>query len=175
MAESRAEQVAEAVRAQLATIVADGGTNYWYAPTAPNGRCVRAVLLDSKLLDPSLDVIYVISPDRQEEAPRTNGPNGIVRNTSFLTLTLLKRYEVATENAFETSAPTRMTLQERMLRDVRKKLRADVKLTIGGIDGVSTYVALPDTEVGPEETYIPGWACVFARCVVTSHYVQDTP
>jgi hypothetical protein len=171
MPESRAEQIAMAVAAQLRTIVGDGGTNYWYTPS----RVVRVVTLDQTVLDTSMDVVYAISADRQEEQPRTNGPNGIIRNTSYLTLTLLKRYAPSTENPFKAVAPTRLTLQERMLRDVRKKLRADVKLTIGGLDGVSTYVALPDAELEPESTFIDGWACAFARCVVTSHYVMDTP
>ncbi len=177
MAESRAEQVAEALRAQLATIEGDGGNAYWYTPD----RVIRTHVVDARVLDTSLDVIYVVSPEREEESPRTNGPNGIVRNTSFLTLTLLKRFTPDTENQLQRpetpdpSDPARATLQARMLRDVRKKLRSDVKLALGGADGVSTYVALPDTELGPEETYIEGWACVFARAVVTHHYVQDTP
>lgn len=166
MGESRPEQIAAAIVTSLETIVGDGGASWWFTPVVKRTHAVEMASLD-----PTLDVLYLVSPDRKEESRRTNAGIGcIVRGRAFLTLTLLKRFTPATENPIEAEAPIRWTLQERLEQDVRKKLREDPKL-----GGISTDLDLTDSEEGPEETFLEGWALAFMRLQVTYHYAQETP
>ena len=74
MAESFLERAAEGVKASLAAIVSDGGANYWYTPDrvlrAPEfyGGCLPA--------DPTLSVIYTVSPGRVAFTIATAGVAG---------------------------------------------------------------------------------------------------
>ena len=170
MAEPRPEQIAAAIRTKLEEISGDGGATYWYTPD----RVIRSHAVTDRLLDGSLQTLYVVTPDRKDENRRTNGgPGCIVRGIAFLTLTLLHRFTPPTENALVVTPadePIRWTIQERMEGDVRKKLREDPKL-----GGISTDLDLTASEEGADETFIEGWALAFVRLQVTYHYVQETP
>jgi hypothetical protein len=167
MPEARPEQIADAVVAKLAAIVGDGGETYWFTP----GAVVRAHVVASSMLNPAIDPLYVVTPDRKEEARRSSlGRGGIIRGRAFLTLTLLKRHAVASEAPLTAETPTRWTLEERMQRDVRKALREDPHL-----GGVSSGIDLVESEDGNQDTELAGYAMTFLRLMVIYHYAHETP
>lgn len=175
MSESRPDQIADAIVSTLAAIVGDNGTNYHYTP----GAVVRSHVVTVDMLDPGIDPLYVLTPDRKEERPRSSlGVGGIIRGRAFWTLTLLKVHRPASEkppmNSPEVPTPvdgeTRWTKEERMQRDVKKALRADPHL-----GGLSSYVDVAESEDGNQDTEVAGWAVTFVRLAVTYHYRHEVP
>lgn len=161
MAESKHEQVILALKAALEGIVADGGVSYWYSPD----RVLRWPVCDAKCQDASLDTIYVLSQsDVDDEQADSCSARALVR----VDLTVIHKYE-GIENPFLQADPIRETVQSRLERDVKKKVRADT--TLGGL---ALDVRIPVTTYGPE-TYWQGWAGVIMRLEIKYHYPKATP
>src|SRR5688500_9403061 len=93
---------------------------------------MRADIVSAAVVNAGLKTIYMLTRDHKEEKRASNdGPGCIIDARAFYMLTLLTKYEAVTENPINPPGVLRDTLQERMERDVRLKLRADPRL--GGI------------------------------------------
>lgn len=154
------------MQAALASIVGDGGASYHYTPDA----VLRAVGFSKLCLDGSLDTIYVLSPqDVAVERRDICSDRALMR----VYLTAIHKYDKGVENPFEqkkNAEELRWTVQTRLDRDIRKRLRVDEQL-----GGVSLEVSIPLTTYAPEETFLEGWACVFAVLEIKYQYQKVTP
>jgi hypothetical protein len=166
--ESKHEQIEEAIKSRLASIVGDSGVNWWFTPD----RVIRYPAFTEQCLDTSLTTVYVLSPDEEEDAEASTGTaatGGGIRAQARLDLVLATRYQ-GSEHPFQAEAPLRATLQNRMARDVKKKLREDI--TLGG--GLARNLDFILTDRGAE-THHPGWAIVAMRLLVTYWYQALVP
>lgn len=159
--ESRHEQIAAALKATLAAIVADGA-NYWYTPT----QVQRTVIFEDAWLDSSLDYIILIRPgeERHVEAG-TRTVDGYME----IFLLVLKRFTPATENPYTEDAPTRWTVVDRCTRDILKKLLVDVSL------GDLAINLFGEGCIVDRERFIEGWAVQETRFSIYYHYRMDAP
>jgi hypothetical protein len=143
---SSAQTVAEALRSQLAAIVA--GVDYVYTPTAVK---VVSFWPDAKALDPSLEVIYLVRPGLLDHKPMTGCS---VDERAEMFVLCAARFTEATENPF--------------LSDVCAKVRSDVRLGLPSLvldswgEGISMDF----------DRYEPGWALVELRLTVRYVYGQ---
>ena len=159
--ESIAEQLDEAIIACLLGIVE--GDDFWLTPS----QVIRRHEANHECLDDSLDTIYVLSPDRQED---TEEAVRQVEGRLFMTLTLMHRFDPASEEPFSMSKPHRWTWQERMLRDVRKAILADVSF-----GGLAINTELTEADLSAESTFAERWAIVLVRLMVTYRYRYSAP
>lgn len=172
MAEPRSEQILEALKAQLQGIVGDGGSTFWWTPTA----VVRGDF-DDDVLDASLGseaeppVIYLLSLDDQLDEDETFQAT---RCELHVDLLVARRFTPATENPHEVEVlaatdPTmrRQTVQNRLVADAKRALRGNFKLTsVAAPEGLSLHIRIPLTEKGAQDTYTVGWAIAFLRLEV---------
>lgn len=166
MAESKGELAVAQLVDYLNEIEGDGGATYWLTPVA-----VRADQVDLRLLDSSVEAVYAVTPEGTEEQRATNdGAGCIYRIRASFILTLLARLNQSTDDPFHADPPVRQTVQERMLADVRRKLRADPSL-----GGNSMDLVIADTEKNTRDTTIEAgaWALAFMRVVVTYHETKQ--
>ena len=172
MAEPRSEQILEALKAQLQAILSDGGTTYWYTPTA----VVRGDF-DDDVLDASLGteatpaVVYLLSLDDELDEDETFQAT---RCEMHVDLLVARRFTPANENPHlvEVAAATdpamrRQTVQNRLAADAKRALRGNFKLTsLAAPEGLSLHIRIPLTEKGAQDTFTPGWAIAFLRLEV---------
>jgi hypothetical protein len=166
VAESIHEQVIAALKTHLEGIVGDAGATYWYTPD----RVLRPAAFHGACLDSSLTTIYSVSPVRVEEKP----VNISIGMEAILTvdLAVATRF-TGVDNPFQQEAPIRWTVQTRLERDAKKRLRANYNL-LGG-SGAHRFTAIPVTDYAPDLTYLEGWACVFLRVQLRYTYPDTTP
>jgi hypothetical protein len=168
VAESVHEQVLAALQAHLAGIVGDGGATYWYTPD----RVLRPAAFHGACLDPSLTTIYSLSPVRVEDKP----VNISIGMEAVLTvdLAVATRFTPdAGENPLQQTEPFRWTIQSRLERDAKKRLRSNYNLL--GVSGAHRFTAVPVTDYAPDLTYLEGWALVFLRVQLRYTYPDTTP
>jgi len=165
MAESIAEQIMVALQAKLAGIVADGGATYWYTPE----KVARYFEFSDKVIARQYAAYFVMVPDDMEAVEE---PSFIVREDMSVDIAGLVRIDQGVEDPFDpdSSIPLRNTVQHRILRDAKRALRQDVSL-----GGLAENVMIPTSELGPERTYLDGWALVFMRVVVEFSYDRNLP
>jgi hypothetical protein len=159
--ESRHEQIAAALMATLAAIVADT-SNYWYTPS----QVQRTVVFEDAWLDSSLDYIILIRPGEErhlEEANKT------IDGFMEIYLLVLKQHRPSTENPYTEEAPTRWTVVDRCTRDILKKLLADV--TLGGL-AVNLF---SEGVIVDRERFIEGWATQETRFSIQYRYRFAAP
>lgn len=167
MAESIHEQLIVALAAHLAGIVGDGGATYWYTPD----RVVRTPTFHSACLDPSLTTIYSLSPVRVEDKP-VNISIGM-ESIATVDLAAATKFNPATEDPFKQEEPIRWTVQTRLERDAKKRLRSNYNLL--GVSGGHRFTAIPVTDYASDLTYLEGWALVFLRLQLRFTYPDTTP
>lgn len=159
--ESRHEQIAEALKASLAAIVADGA-NYWYTPT----QVQRTTIFEDAWLDSSLDYIVLIRPGPERHVEEsTRGLDGFME----IYLLVLKRHTPSTENPYIQEAPTRWTVVDRCARDILKRLLVDV--TLGDL-AVNIFAEGCTID---RERFIEGWALQEMHFTVHYHYLAFAP
>jgi hypothetical protein len=167
VAESLHEQLVAAFQANLAGIVGDGGANYWFTPD----RVVRVPAFSEACLDSSLTTIYCISPGQVEDALAHSTVG--VRAVLTLDLAIVTRYTPSEEiNPFTADVPLRWTIQTRLERDAKKKIRSFYHL---GFESNAVWVEIPITEYVADQTFFQGWAAVFMRCLVHFIYADVAP
>lgn len=169
MAESRHSQIVEALRTRLAAIVGDGGSTYWYTPA----RVVRAQVYDRLLADDSVGTpIYALRAGEETHEEESTGDavsGGGIRARAEVFVLLMARTQAADDSPFGFDGETKALEQDRMIRDVLKKLWQDV--TLGGLaTNLSDGQLVVDREVDVE-----GWACVEVRLAVVYSYLAGTP
>ena len=165
MAESIAEQIAEALVSSLSGIVGDNGAAYWYTPDT----VVRVSYFPNQWLPaPEVGrVQYVLSPGSESVIEETTS-NGAKAEAEFI-LQLCYLLDAATENPYEQIALTRWTVVNRMVRDAVKRLLSNVTLTglVGNV--VSDSISID------REQYSPRWAMAQLRFTVEYPFQADTP
>ncbi len=169
MAESIAEQIAAALQAKLATIVGDAGVTYWYTPAyVARTPGVGKGLIDEALVTADKPALYAVIPDEEEHV---EDASQMMRAGQKIYLFLAVRYQPTSELPYAQSAPIRWTVQNRMVRDVMKKLLSDV--TLGGL-----VLNLFDGRILVDRsarTYEDGWALVFIYFRVMYDYAFGAP
>jgi hypothetical protein len=171
VAESLNEQIAVALQAKLASIVGDGGASYWYTPTVIRTPGVSAALLDLDVATTAAPAIYAVIPDEEEHLEEASG---LMQAYMKIYLFLAVRFQPDKELPFDQSAPIRWTVQNRMVRDVLKKLLTD--LTLGGL--VLNLFGGPGDRVlidRSARTYEDGWAIVFVHFRIFYGYQFGAP
>jgi len=169
MAESIAEGVVEAIRTRLEGIAEDNGATYWFTPD----RVIRTPTLTEQCLDASLSTIYALIPDEEEKVEEASLTlHGDMR----LDLALATRFAPASENPLNPPDPDRWKLQNRMARDVQRRLLDDstTPLSWFGALGVENLEVLIIDRT-PEHTFLQGWALVFLRIVVRYSHLVSAP
>lgn len=163
MSESIHEQIVVALQTLFGGIVGDGGAAYWYTPT----RVVRAAAFHSGLLDDSLSTIYCLSPADEDDEFRDS--NREVKTIMRVDLALATRF-TEMENPLEPTDPDRWKVQNRLIRDAKKRIRSDYRL-----GGLCLWIEIPTTERGAEQTFEEGWALAFLRLLIFYRYADTAP
>jgi len=165
MAESIHEQVVAAIKTSLAAIVADGGSTYWYTPSA----VVRYGGFSMECLSETKgSTIIVLIPGEEERVPFAMGGRWQAR--CMLDIAAATQFAPVTEDPFNPPSPDRWQVQNRLARDIEKKLLAGA--TVGGL-AIDTEVQVVDRD--PEDTYVERWAVVFLRVLVIYEYTETAP
>jgi hypothetical protein len=159
--ESIHEQVAAALKTNLAAITADG-TNYNYTPD----KVYRVSFFEDRFLDPGYNHIILIRPgDETHEEYATQTAKA---NAEFFIL-IAYRFKQSTENPALADTPTRWTNIDRAIRDVLKKLWSDPQL-----GGLAINVAAETLDVS-RDVSVEGWALAELRTVVSYIYTKGLP
>jgi hypothetical protein len=162
MAESIFEQALLQIKDDIEGIVADGGSTYWYRPD----RVDLVTFFEDRMLDSSHDYIVLIRPgDENHEEKATN----LCVSNSEVYILVSKRFELPTEFPPDESAPSRLTVVNRMVRDVLRSLWTDVQLG-GLVENIAVEPILVD-----REREVEGWAMAEIRLVLRYDYVKETP
>lgn len=167
MAESIHEQVVAAILTSLEAIVGDGGTTYWYTPS----KVIRYGGFTDACLNPMVGdpaTIYVLIPSEEERTPFAMG--GRWKARCILDIVAAQRFVPATEDPFNPPSPDRWQIQNRLARDIERKLLAGA--TVGGL-AIDTEVQVVDRD--PEDTHVDGWAVVLLRTLVEYEYAETAP
>lgn len=172
MAESIAEGIVEAIRTRIEGIAEDNGVNYWF-----EWRAIRTPTLTEQCLDASLSAgaaaLCALIPDEEEKVEEASLTlHGDMR----LDLALATRFAPASENPLNPPDPDRWKLQNRMARDVQRRLLDDstTPLSWFGVLGVENLEVLIIDRT-PEHTFLQGWALVFLRIVVRYSHLVSAP
>jgi hypothetical protein len=169
MPESLPEQIVEAIRARLAAIVGDAGATFWYTPTVRRVRAIESTCLDNTFADPvsGKTTLYLLTPDDEEDLEE---PAHTVEAVMFVDLVVAREIDKVDHPLKTPVEGLPETIQNRLIRDAKKKLRQDV--TLGGL---VDNVEFRRTERSAEETFIAGWAVAAMRLQISYSYFQDAP
>lgn len=167
MAESAHELVIDALRDHLAGIVGDDGVTFWFTPD----RVVRVPAFHGAVLETGLTTIYSLSPVRVEETPENISLG--MRAMLTVDLAVATKFDPQTEDPFLQEAPIRWTVQTRLERDAKKRLRSD--FTLLGNTGAHRFTTIPVTDYASDLTYLESWAVVFLRVQLHYRYLDATP
>lgn len=167
MALSVYRQIVAALIARLETVQGDGGTTYWYTPSAvyPSSWLGDEQLLEDK------DVLYYLIPDveEQEQLTFSAGGAGSVKGIARMDLAVLKRFKRGSESP-RSSLETRWETQDKLVQDALKALRTDWDL-----GGLALDVKIPVIDRSAEETYHEAWVCAFLRLEVEYTFTEINP
>jgi len=158
MAEPVHEQISAAIRTRLLTIVADGGTTYWYTPDAVV-RCLE--FLSS--YDVSKEHMLFIRADPFDVS---EGTTGTIHGTAPFSVLIVRADERASRHPFDEEAsdePIAAKVITRAINDVCKALLSDV--TLGGL---AWNVA--DGTIACDPSYQVGGAWLSALVTFTVRY-----
>jgi hypothetical protein len=169
MAESKAEQIAEAIKTRLEGIAEDGGVTYWFSPDL----VLRAPGFTRDCLDSSRSTIYTLVPIDEQVIEQTSGE---IQRELVIAIALATKFSPASENPLNPPDPDRWKLQNRMVQDVLKRLLDDSTPPFswfGSIGVENLEVLLIDMTA--ENTYELGWAIVLLRIVVKYAHLVGEP
>lgn len=164
--ESVHEQIAQGLKTRLAGIVA--GADYWYTPDA----VLLAPYFSDTYLKNGKPVTYVLSPDIEEDSPLTFSNMQSVMSLDLTVAKLLSR--AGLDDPWTTTDGSRWQLQNRLIRDAKKRLRGDLTVVVSGT-ALALQVLVPVTERSVEQTWLPAWAVAYMRLEVLYQYADGTP
>lgn len=170
MAESIREQITVALLAKLEEIVGDDGANYWYTPDAVRRvEDITMACLDDTFADTtsSKATIYVITADDEVDIEESTEDIDAIMNLDLL---VARQIDQMDHPMKEPLTGSRGLIQNRLVRDAKKKLREDVSLA-----GLAHNVEIIRAEFSPEDVFAPGWAAVFMRLAIHYSYWKGTP
>jgi hypothetical protein len=166
------EQIEAALQARFASIVADG-TNYNHTVDA----CLREPIFHGGCLrKENTSCIYVLSPDSPTEEESELASNQKADTRLRLVLVLNRKFLPKTEAPFAPSLPQRITVQNELERDAKKKIAAELGPGVKplGVDGVYN-IQVTSVDRSMEFTYLEGWAQVRMQILVLFEYVRSKP
>lgn len=163
MPESRHEQVVQALQAWLQGITADGGASYWLSPE----RVIRAPTFHAGCVDPTLETIYILSPEDVVDEWRDFCT---WRSTLPVNLTAITKFD-AVADPFAQPTPGRWTLQTRLEHDAKRRILGSPAFVESL--GFTVQADIPLTVYSPE-TYWDGWAGVFLRLLFRFPWERST-
>lgn len=169
MAESVHEQLAAAIKTSLAAIVGDAGTTYWYTP----GAVARSSWSedDTPLLDPSVvGPIYAVRPGEERH---TEDVGEVVNVLADIHILLVSRFETP-EAPLTPATPSRATVVNRMVRDVLRKLLADVQLGAFSVGGLVENI-FAEPVIVDRDRFVAGWAIAEIVFASAYRYVGGAP
>lgn len=170
MAESKAEQIFEAVRAELAAIQGDGGTTYWNTTSQSLAAAdLTADCLDSTVGDPA--TVYVVVPGVETRLPMAL--SGVRQGLLELDVIGAQAFTPETENPYTAPPPIRRTVQNRLARDIERALTQSAALL--GSSGLALSVDVANVDRSAQNTYLSGWALVILGVHVLYQYVEALP
>lgn len=168
MAESKHNQIADALKARLVAITGDGGTTYWYTPAV----VARVQAYDRLLADPTVGMVYALRAGSEEHLEESTGDavsgGGMAATAEWFVL-MLRPTAAADDNPFGADASTKAIEQDRMIRDFLRALLLDV--TLGGL----AYNVVSGSLVVDRDMEVEGWAIAEARFRVAYGYRARTP
>ena len=156
MPESKHERIAAKIVTELESIVGDGGANYWYTPD----KVIRTHDTTHELFDAQFDVIYALIPDVEEVIEKSAFELDVIARIDLM----LAHAHTTDDQHYLEEEPRRWTVQNRMVRDVKKKLLPLVP-PLGGL--VDNFEMNP-IELSADATYKRGWAVAMVR--LSAHY-----
>ena len=162
-AESKEELILQNIESELKEI--EAGSTYWYTP-----KVVRADQFLRRILESTTSrVVYIIRDTSESvivEPERSFG-----KNAELLTVFILLAYqdERADEDAFTMKAPTKGTIRNRMIRDVKIKLNED------GSRGSNADWTLVSTITKDFDEGIGSWILAEVAADVQYQYTYATP
>lgn len=167
MALSIYRQIVDALAERLRGITGDGGTTYWFTPSAV--YAVSWIGEEQLLVDK--DVLYLLVPDVEEKEQLTFSASGSghVQGIARLDLAVLKKFRRPNEDP-KSSLETRWETQDKLVRDAEKRIHGDFDL-----GNLALNVRIPVIDRSAEETYDPQWVCAFLRLEVQYTHTETTP
>lgn len=147
MPEPLAEQIVQAVETSLEGIVSDAGVTYWYTPDS----VVRASFNTQVNLDEFQGHLYIVRPGSSQERLRTTAGGFEAELELFVTCARKDLNLSSNPHQQDPAVDSVWLVQERMLEDVKKKLRADIRGW--GLGVVS--LECPDQD---KDAHVEGWA-----------------
>lgn len=166
--ESKHNQIADALKARFAAIVADGGATYFYTPA----QVARVQAYDRLLADPTVGQVYALRAGEERHREESTGgavTGGIVAAEAEFFVLLLRPTAAVDDNPFGADASTKAIEQDRMVRDFLRALFLDV--TLGGLASNIVDGSL----IVDRDMEIEGWAVAEARFTVLYTYPSRTP
>jgi hypothetical protein len=168
VAEPKDDQILDALKAHLEGISEDGGATYWYTPDA----VLREPDFTEECLNPTLKTIYVFCPTPGQTLADRRADSCSIKSTLSVDLAVVTRFGQS-EDPYEPGLPRRWTVQCRLARDAKRRLRADPDDKLGGtlVQGID----IPVTDFDSARTLMKDWACVLMRVLISYHYPKATP
>lgn len=164
MVEPVHEQISAAIRTRLLTIVADGGTTYWYTPDAVV-RCLEWL----SSYDVSKGHMLFIKPeplDKVSEGTTASATQYNAKGLAPFSVLIVKKDERASRHPFDeeqSSDPIAATVISRAVEDVRVALLSEV--TLGGL-----VWNVADDGIDADHSYQVGGAWLSALVTFTVRY-----
>ena len=174
MAESKHNQIAEAIKARLEGIVGNDGATYWYTPAA----VVRVQSYDRLLIDPSVmlpedaKAIYALRAGEERHREESTGDatsGGIVAAEAEFFVLMYRLTAGSDDKPYGPDGSTKALEQNRMVRDFLRALWLDV--TLGGL---ATNI-VDGSLLVDRDTDVEKWAVAEARFTVAYTYAARTP
>ena len=165
MSESIIEQATERLRTNLAAIVADGGATYWYS----TGVAYRVPYYEDRHLDSSRDPAKTTVLVRMGDETHEEHSSQTCKAHAEVFVLVAIPFRPATERPEEVASPTRMTLVNRMVRDILRAVWADPQLA-GLVENVAGDPITVD-----REREVDGWAMAETRLSLAYSYERSAP
>jgi len=168
MAESKADQIVDAVVKKLASIQSDGGETYWHSPD----RVRRVRTWKEAHFDPTLRHLIFIRPGQERHFE--DGTGGRMRGELYLFIVTARQHKLSDPDG-DSINPGPWTLAERSKRDILKAiLQWRTEPTIPYVYNVmGEEEGLLAEHV--DDALLPGWAILELTIKALYTYNKVTP
>lgn len=169
----------EAIEAHVAdrfpaVMVADGGATYWHTAKVVVRRAgFHPELLENLALADN-EALIVIVPD--EEDSEFSGSFADMEGFIHLGIAAATPYKVQAETSLKPTGPLlRVTVQNRLLQDVRRVIQTDKHLQNEAGTNLALWANVARASKVPRETFKAGWAIAYAEVEIHHMYEEGDP